>query len=87
MAIKKYILFFTPMCPKCPKIKEFMKDKELESEFVDAATKEGLQRARDMKVGSVPTVIFLDGDNKEVSRATNIEEVKRVIENRTLSDV
>jgi ribonucleoside-triphosphate reductase len=87
MAIKKYVLFSTPMCPKCPKIKEFMKDKDIESEFVDAATREGLEKARKLKVTSVPTVIFFDQDDKEVSRATSIEEVKRVIENRTLSDV
>jgi glutaredoxin len=85
--IKKYMLFFTPMCPKCPKIKEFMKDKNLEHEWVDAATAEGLEKARELKVGNVPTVIFLDAHGKEVARAVNIEEVKRVIENRTLSDM
>ena len=51
--IKKYMLFFTPMCPKCPKIKEFMADKKLEKELVDAATAEGLEKARELKVGGV----------------------------------
>jgi len=82
--IKKYMLFFTPMCPKCPKIKEFMEDKNIEKEWIDAATKEGLEKARELQVGGVPTVIFFD-DEKEVTRATNIEEVKRVIENRQLA--
>ncbi|MBR9691446.1 hypothetical protein GOV06_01545 [Candidatus Woesearchaeota archaeon] len=85
--IKKYLLFFTPMCPKCPKIKEFMEDKQLEKEWLDAATPEGLEKAREFKISNVPTVIFLDENGKEVSRATTIEEVKRVIENRTLSDI
>ena len=85
--IKKFMLFFTPMCPKCPKIKAYMKDKNIEAELVDAATPAGLEKARKHNVASVPTVIFLDKDGKELSRATNIEEVKRIIENQMLSDV
>jgi len=87
MAIKKYMLFFTPMCPKCPKIKEFMEDKNLEKDWVDCASPEGLQKARDFKISNVPTVIFLNQDEKEVTRAKDIEEIKRIIENKTLSDV
>ena len=87
MAIKKYMLFFTPMCPKCPKVKEFMEDKGLEKEWVDASTKEGLEKSRELGVSNVPTVIFFDEEGKEVTRATTIEEVKRVIENKSLSDV
>lgn len=81
------MLFFTPMCPKCPKIKEFMADKELDKEWVNAATPEGLEIAKKMEVASVPTVIFLGEDGKEVTRATSIDEVKKVVENKTLSDV
>ena len=85
--IKSYMLFFTPMCPKCPKIKEFMQDKKIEKEWVDAATAEGLEKARKHNVMGVPTVIFFDEHDKEVSRATSVEEVKRIIENKTLSDM
>jgi glutaredoxin len=84
MTVKKYMLFFTPMCPKCPKIKEFMNTTSLEKEWVDAATKPGLQKARELGVGGVPMVIFFDENGKEVSRANSLEEVKRVIENKTL---
>ena len=85
--IKKYMLFFTPMCPKCPKIKEFMEDKKVEKEWVDAATKEGLEKAKELNVSSVPTMVFFDKNGKEVARAMTIEEVKRVIENKSLCDV
>ncbi len=83
--IKKYMLFFTPMCPKCPKIKEFMKDKDLEKEWVDSATKEGLEKAKEFGVSAVPTVIFFDENGNEVSRANDIEEVKKIVENKQLS--
>jgi predicted DsbA family dithiol-disulfide isomerase len=83
--IKKYMLFFTPMCPKCPKIKEYMNTKDLEKEWVDAATADGLEKAREFGVSGVPTIIFFNENGEEVSRATEIEEVKRIVENKTLN--
>jgi len=75
------------MCPKCPKIKEFMDGQGLEKEWIDAAATDGLEKAKKYGISGVPTVIFLDKDGKEVSRATNLEEIKRIVENRSLSDV
>jgi len=86
MALKKYMLFFTPMCPNCPKIKAFMQDKGLEHEWVDAATKEGLEKARQFEVGNVPAAIFFDENGKEVARASSVDEIKRLLENKSLSD-
>jgi len=82
----KYKIFFTPMCPKCPAIKEFMKGTDIEGEFVDATTPEGLEQARKYEVISVPTVLFFDED-KVVSTAHNLEEVKNVVENKSLTDI
>ena len=31
-----YKLFFTPMCPNCPKVKDFMKEVDMEGEEIDA---------------------------------------------------
>lgn len=78
------MLFFTPMCPKCPKVKEYMEDKGLEKEWVNAATPEGLEKAREFQVGNVPTVIFFDEEGKEITRAYGPEEVKKVVENQQL---
>ena len=74
------------MCPKCPAIKEFMKGTGIEGEFVDATTPDGLEQARKYEIISVPTVLFFDGD-KVVSKAHDLEEVKRVVENKSLTDV
>ena len=83
--IKKYLLFFTPMCPKCPKIKDFMSAQDsFSKEWVDASKPDGLSKARLFNVSSVPTVIFLDADDKEVSRANDIDGLKRILDNKSL---
>ena len=75
------------MCPKCPAIKEFIKGIKLKGEFIDAASAEGLEQARKYNVASVPTVLFLDENNEVVNTAHDLEEVKRVVENKSLMDV
>jgi len=83
--IKKYMIFFTPTCPKCPKIKEYMEDKGLEKVWADAATPDGLEKAKEFGVMNVPTVIFFDENDKEVARVSDIEEVKNIVENKQLN--
>ena len=83
----KYKLFFTPMCPKCPAIKEFMKGTDIEGEFIDATTPDGLEKARKYEVISVPCVLFFDDKDEIVSKTHDLEEVKRVVENKSLADV
>ena len=85
--IKRYKLFFTPMCPKCPAIKEFMKGVKIKGEEIDATAPEGLEQAKKYEVVSVPTVIFFDEKDEIVSTAHDLEEVKRVVENKSLTDV
>jgi ribonucleoside-triphosphate reductase len=79
----RYKLFFTPMCPNCPKVKEFMQGVGMKGEFIDASTDEGLAQAEKFEISSVPTVVFLDDDNVK-SVAHSVEEIKRVIQNKTL---
>ena len=82
--IKKYFLFFTPVCPKCHKVKGFIQSIKMENEWVDATTDKGLEKAREFNVMNVPTVVFVDSNGKEVARASTIEEIKRVTENKSL---
>ncbi len=78
------MLFYTPVCPKCPRVKDYMGAQEgFVKEWVDASKPQGLVKARDLGVSSVPTAIFFE-DDKEFARATSLEEVKRILENKTL---
>ena len=86
--IKNYKIFTTPMCPKCNALKASMKESvKIEGEVVDATTPEGLEQARKYKVAHVPTVIFFDEKGEVVSTAHDLEEVKRVVENKSLTDI
>lgn len=82
--IKSYKLFFTPACPHCHEVKKFMITVNLNGDFVDATTIDGEELTKKYNVMSVPTIIFLNEKNEEVSRASTIEEIKKVIENKTL---
>ncbi len=85
--IKTYKLYFTPMCPNCPSVKEFMKTVDIEGKEVDATSEEGIVEARNYDIMSVPTVLFFDENNKLVGRATSIDEIKRIVENKSLGDI
>ena len=50
-----------------------------DSEEIDASTPEGLAKLQSFNVMSVPTVIFFDENNSEVSRAHDIDEVEECL--------
>jgi len=77
--IKSYLLFTTPMCPNCPEVKVFMEDVDLAGELVDASKDEGLKKASEHNVMSVPTAIFFDEDRKETARASTVDEIKQLL--------
>ena len=78
----KYKLFTTPLCPKCPAMKEFMAEQDkVQGEVVNAHTPEGLAEARKFQVSSVPTVVFVDDAGTEVKRCGTQSEVEEVLGN------
>ena len=79
----RYKLFFTPMCPNCPIVKEFMKNVDMEGEEIDASQPEGLEQSQKFNITSVPTVLFFEGEEFK-SEAHSVDEIKRVIENKSL---
>ncbi len=78
-----------PACPDCHIIREFLDEKKIniEGKEIDTATDEGMEKAVEFNVMSAPALVFLDENNKEVSRAFSVDEVKRVIENKSLIEI
>jgi hypothetical protein len=85
--IASYKFFMTPMCPNCGEIQEYLKTVKLQGKEFDATTDEGLTEARESAVMGVPTILFVDKSGKELSRATKIDEIRKVLENKSLLDV
>jgi thioredoxin-related protein len=85
--IAGYKLFMTPMCPNCSEIHEYLETIDVKGSEVDASTEEGLEQAQGYGVMSVPTMVFLDKQGKEINRATTLAEVKRILSNRSLLDL
>ncbi len=85
--IAEYKFFMTPMCPDCSEIKEFLTTVKLKGDIVDASTDEGLEESQKLGVMGVPTMIFLDKDGKEQNRATDIDEIKNILDNKSLLDI
>jgi len=77
--IRRYELFTTDMCPKCPAVKEFMKAVGMPGEHINASTDDGLKKASEASVSSVPTVILFDEKDREAKRAYSVDEVKRAL--------
>ena len=85
--ITTYKFFMTPMCPDCGEIKEYLTTIQFKGEIIDAATDEGLEESQKLGIMGVPCMVFLDKDGKEETRATDIDEMKKVLENKSLLDV
>ncbi len=87
--ISQYKFFMTPMCPDCSEIKEFLTSTtvKLKGEIVDASTDEGLKESQKYGVMGVPTMVFLDKEGKEENRASDIDDIRKILDNKSLLDI
>jgi len=85
--IATYKFFMTPMCPNCGEIAEYLETAELKGDIIDATTDEGLEESRKLNVMGVPLIVFFDKGGKEMNRATEIDEIKKILENKSLFDI
>ena len=80
MKIKSYMLFTTPFCKACKGVKEFLGKTSLEGNHIDASSDDGGEIAVKYNVQGVPTVVFLDEQNNEITRAHTLADVKEIVE-------
>ena len=78
--ISSYKLFTTEICPNCHSVKEFIKELDLKGEDINASEEDGLKKAQEAGVSSVPTAILLDEEGNEVSRAHSVDQIKQALE-------
>lgn len=75
-----YEIFIKDTCPNCPPVKDFMKNINLQGEKIDVGTESGIKIAASKGVFSSPTVIFYDNNNKEITRAHNVDELSEIFD-------
>lgn len=72
----KYLLFTTPTCPNCLPAKEYLTEKGIDFEVIDA-TEDLINRAK-YRIMSAPTLLILEG-NKILNRCVGIDSIKSEI--------
>jgi glutaredoxin len=85
--LKRYLFFMTPMCPNCAELHEHMAGIDLPGDEIDATDDQGMELAQKWEVMSVPTIIFINQEGREQARASDMDEVKRILLNKSLLDV
>lgn len=76
----RFKLFFTPSCPRCPSVKEFLKERNIEGQFIDASTDSGFAEVQKYDVQHAPTVIFFDDGGNESARMQSVEELEKFLQ-------
>ena len=76
---KKFVAFTTPYCGSCGPVKEFLRKTPLQGEFIDASSDDGSEKAVNMGVMGVPTVIFFDDSGEEIGRASSVQTAREII--------
>jgi ribonucleoside-triphosphate reductase len=77
--IKRYLFFSQLSCTKCPGVREFLKTANFPGDEIDTTDDAGFEEARKFKVMATPTIILYDENEKELSRAVGLEELKEAI--------
>lgn len=73
----KCLLFTSPTCVKCPKVKELMeKSYKGTVEYVDCGSPDGLKIAQEKGIMAVPVVIFQDEEGNDVKRLDDYYDIE-----------
>lgn len=83
--ITAYKLFTAPTCPTCPMVKAYvLSSVELPGEVVEVSphNQMGFALARQLRITSVPQVIFFDELGNECGRAKSVAEIDVVLSHK-----
>ena len=74
-------IFTTPTCIKCKRLKEQLAEGDygLEIEMIDASTPEGLEKAKERNITTVPTVYIFDAEGKELGVGHDIDDIENIL--------
>lgn len=79
VAKPKLMLFTTNTCPKCPAVKNWLGTNEVEFFAIDNTMLNFWEMAEKYNVRSVPTLMAMDENGREVWRASEVSEIQQKI--------
>ncbi|OQY38289.1 MAG: hypothetical protein B6229_06235 [Spirochaetaceae bacterium 4572_7] len=83
--VASYKFFYRTTCPNCPPVKNIVEDLKLDGESINADTSKGFTKAAIFEIFTAPTVIFLDSKGTEITRASNISDLKEILTERNVA--
>lgn len=82
MSKNSVLLFSAHWCKSCIAMKPLFKQEceklNVEYEIIDVESDRGVDLSTEYKVRNIPTLIFLDGDNKVIGRASGSNAYKEI---------
>lgn len=80
--IGSFLFFSSLYCRNCGPMKNFIEEGNIKAngENVDVSTELGVEIARKYNVSSTPALIFFDGENNEIFRTSNLDELKTFLQ-------
>lgn len=82
--IASYVFFFRTKCPNCPPVKAIINTLEIPGEKINADKSEGFTKAAQFEVFTAPTVIFLDKKGVEVTRTSDVKDIKQLLDDKRI---
>ena len=73
-----YIYFYRTTCPNCPPVKKWLEGSSLQGIAINVDEKEGFEEAGKYQIYSSPTVVLLDGEGNEISRAGSVKALEEI---------
>ena len=76
---QSFMFFYSDTCPKCPPVKNFVKELKLEGNFINVFDPAGMKLAEELEIRNLPSVVFFDKSKNVLSKAHTILEVKECL--------
>ncbi|MGL1890315.1 MAG: anaerobic ribonucleoside-triphosphate reductase [Spirochaetaceae bacterium] len=74
--VDSYMFFYRTTCPNCPPVKAVIKNLILAGESINADSAKGFTKAAIHEIFTAPTVVLLDNNKKEITRTSNVTDLK-----------
>jgi len=76
--VKRVIIYSTPTCPHCDKVKEFLKNNDID--FTEYNVQENMEKAKEMIQETGKRTVPVTKINGEIVIGSNLDKIKKLLE-------